>query len=336
MKTKKILSFTLVLLLLVFILVKTDVASGCIKDALFLCAESLVPSLFPFFVMSGLMVRLGMVSVLGKILSPFARILFKTSGKGAVAFVIGIICGYPTGAKVIGDMYKEKSITKSEAERLLAFCNNSGPLFIIGAIGTNMLHNHSLGVALYVIHFLSAVVTGIFLRNKGDNMKSENICDINTKNIGRAISESIESAVGAILNVCGYVLFFSLLCGIAKNVVLVSLLEVTTGAKTLITCGLSDKVLFILLSAVVGFGGVCVLFQVQSAVFGTGLSLKLYIFGKIFQAAVSSVMAFFYVNMFLAEPVFATVSQPVHMVNAVNIFFLISVVLSLVRLTKKG
>ena len=335
MKVKKTVTLSVICALMFFMLARTRETSVSVCNALVLCAESLIPSLFPFFVVSGILVNLGFVELFGKILSPVARVLFKTSGSGAVVFVIGIVCGYPTGAKVIAEMYKDKKLKKEEAERLLAFCNNSGPLFVIGAVGSNMLKNHSLGVALYIIHLLSAVFTGILFRYMGNSEKNARLCAIYTENIGRAISKSIESAVVSILNVCGYVVFFSVFCTMVKHVALVSLLEVSMGAKSIVLCGFSERVTFMLLSGILGFGGICVLFQIQSAVSGTGLSLRLYIPGKIFQACVSFVMAFLYVNLFEIKPAFANVTSSVNTVHPVLMMFIICAVYTVFCLMKK-
>ncbi len=336
MKVKKIVSFSLLCVLFIFMITKTKESTECVLDALKLCLNSVIPSLFPFFVLSGLLVNLGFITLFGKILAPISKLLFKTSGKGAVVFIIGIICGYPTGAKVIADMCKEKSIKKCEAERLLAFCNNSGPLFIIGAVGTTMLKNHSLGVALYVIHLMSAIFVGIIMRAFAKNEKATSVGDICTLNIGSAFAKSIESAVKSILNVCGYVVFFSILCAMANNVFLISILEVTTGAKALITQGFSEKITFVLLSAMLGFGGICVLLQVQSEAGKAGLSLKLYFLGKTLQAVISTLLSFVYVSIFDATTAFAPTSTAADTSYISLILFAASGIFSAYRLTKKG
>ena len=323
-------------MVLVFLIKETGIVVNSVISALSLCVSAVIPTLFPFFVISGLLVNLGFVTVLGKIFSPVSRVLFKTSGKGAVVFIIGILCGYPTGAKVIADMHKEKSLDKRECERLLAFCNNSGPLFLIGAVGTAMLKNYALGVVLYVIHFLSAVLTGVLFRNFANKKPLDCRNEICICSISDAITKSIENAVKTILNVCGYVVFFAILCAMVKNVFVISLLEVTTGAKTLITQGLSKEITIILLSGIIGFGGICVMLQVQSAVNGTGISLKLYVLGKLIQALFSMIMAFLYVSLFEIEPVFAVLNALDSLSNIPVVIFVSGVFFSLFCLTKKS
>jgi len=336
MKAKKITIFVLLLMFFLYLITQTEKVTACVVDALSLCVSAVIPSLFPFFVLSGILVNSGLAALFGKILTPVSKFLFKTSGVGAFAFVIGIICGYPTGAKVIADMCKEKRLSQKEASRLLAFCNNSGPLFIIGAVGTNMMHNHSLGIALYMIHFLSAVFVGVLLRSFGKSEISVQKNIICASNISTAVGKSVESAVKSILNVCGYVVFFSIVCAMVKNAILVSVLEVTTGAKMLIAQGFSEKTTFILLSGAVGFGGICVLFQVQGEAVKAGMSLRFYALGKVIQALSSMAMAYMYVNIFEIKPVFSVMSAPESSINSVVIIFLSGAFYSLIRLTKKG
>lgn len=336
MKVKKTVSALFIFLMLMFLLVKTDVVMTAVTGSLKLCATAVIPTLFPFFVVSGLLVNLGIVSVLGKILSPISRLLFKTSGKGAVVFVIGILCGYPTGAKVIADMCNEGNLAKKEGERLLGFCNNSGPLFVIGAVGNGMLGNHNLGVTLYIIHAVSAILTGIAFRSlaQGNYIREHN--EIVASSIGEAVAKSVETAVKSILNVCGYVLFFGVICSAFNNVFITSVLEVTTGARELIASAYSPKLMLVLLSGVIGFGGICVVFQVQSAVNAAGLSVKPYLVGKVIQAAIAMVLTVIYVNMSDAVCVFAPDNASKEVPNLMILLFLLGVVFTFLRLTKKS
>ena len=101
------------------------------KDGLVLWATAVVPSLFPFFISIELLSHTNIVKTLGKYLNPIMRPLFNVPGEGAFAFLMGLISGYPVGAKVVVKLFEQNIVTKDEAERLLAFTNNSGPLFII-------------------------------------------------------------------------------------------------------------------------------------------------------------------------------------------------------------
>ena len=106
------------------------------------------PSLFPFFAASEILVSSGFIKAAGILLEPVMRPLFNVPGSGSFALLMGVTSGYPVGAKITCDLHKNGLVTKTEAERLLAFTNNSGPLFIIGAVATGMYGVPSLGLFL--------------------------------------------------------------------------------------------------------------------------------------------------------------------------------------------
>ena len=111
---------------------------GAMKDGLKLCANVIVPSLFPFFVLSSLVVELGMSRYLGRLLEPVMAPLFRVNGSCATALALGFVGGYPVGARTAISLYENGQCSKTEAERMLAFCNNCGPAFILGVVGTGI------------------------------------------------------------------------------------------------------------------------------------------------------------------------------------------------------
>ena len=116
------------------ILINPGTASDAAKSALITCANSVIPSLFPFFVCSRMLIELGAAQKLGRVFSGIMTPFFGVGGGGALAFVLGIISGYPIGAKTVADLVTSGECSKSEGEKLLGYCNNSGPLFILGAV----------------------------------------------------------------------------------------------------------------------------------------------------------------------------------------------------------
>jgi len=342
MRYRKIILFLFVSILLWGMIAEVESVNTAVKDAVILCFEAVIPALFPFFVISTMMVNTGMISVLGKFFSPVSRVLFRTSGKGAVVFLIGILCGYPTGAKVVADGYSKGEFDKNEAERLLAFCNNSGPLFVIGTVGCAMLADRKAGIVLYVIHVISAILCGvsmgIFSKKKTVRFHEE----IVAVNFSKSLSESVERAVVSILNVCGYVVFFACVTTILNkyipNPVFLSLVEVTQGAKAIIGMNYPPDMTLVLLSGAIGFGGVCVAFQVKGVTASAGLSTKKYLLGKVFQMCVSMIVTKLYVRFFDTVSAFAPLSTTQRTFQAayiVSFLFLLCGIFTVYRLTKK-
>lgn len=133
------------------------------KNGLILWATAVVPSLFPFFVATELLSYTNIIAFFGKWLTPIVKPLLGIPGEGVFAFLMGLISGYPVGAKIVAHLKKQELCTKEEAERMLAFTNNSGPLFIIGTVGISLFGNTSVGILLFVTHVLACISVGIIL-----------------------------------------------------------------------------------------------------------------------------------------------------------------------------
>lgn len=199
------------------------------KNGLILWATAVIPSLFPFFVATEMLSYTNVVSFLGKWLSPIMIPLFGVPGEGAFAFIMGLISGYPVGAKIVSNFMEQEICTKEEAERMLAFTNNSGPLFIIGTVGITLFGNTVIGILLFITHILACISVGIFLnliskrKNTYNNKKHEfkKISRINnfhneSKNLsfsslGEVLGNSIKSATSTILMIGGFVVMFSVI-----------------------------------------------------------------------------------------------------------------------------
>ena len=134
------------------------------KNGLLLWACSVVPSLLPFFIATELLGYTNIVSILGRFLNRFMRPIFNVPGEGSFALIMGIISGYPVGAKIISNLKKQGICTVEECERLLSFTNNSGPLFIIGTVGVSLFSSSNIGFKLFVVHLISCLLVGVLFR----------------------------------------------------------------------------------------------------------------------------------------------------------------------------
>lgn len=294
-----------------------SVSASC-RDALRLCGEVIIPSLFPFFVMSLLLNKLGLPQYISSTLAPAAERIFGVSGAGASALIIGLTGGYPLGAAYIADMLSSGVISRREGERLLAFCNNSGPAFIMGAIGAGVFVSVRVGIYLYVIHILAAVLTGVVMRlvARGEVMrapgKAEARGDLPT--FGEALPEAVRGAVSAVLNVCGFVVAFSVPVSILDSegafslalgrvaeltgwelrrtrALLTGLLELGGGLGAMRGLGISPANIS-LAAFLVGWGGVSVHFQTASVIAGSGIKGVLHFAGRLISAGIGGIIAY--------------------------------------------
>ena len=290
-----------------------QVIASC-RHALTLCCELIIPSLFPFFLLSILLSRLGLPMLLGKLLSPASNLLFGVSGAGCTALLMGLCGGYPLGAAYIADMHSQGRIGKEEAEQLLGFCNNSGPAFIVGAIGTGVFHSVKAGLFLYSIHALSAMLCGIIMRCKSPETKQPEQVH-RQQPFPIAVTEAVKQAVVSVLNVCGFVVCFSVLTGLLEADGLISrlcgVLSYTSGTELHWTSsllvgfleigsgiglmrGLRLSPLNLALAAfLMGWGGVSVHFQTMAVISDSGLSGRAHLTGRMLNAGISTALAYF-------------------------------------------
>ena len=189
------------------LLVRSAVAGEAVRRGLTLCARSVVPALFPYFVVSGLFTSLGFAEGVGRRLAPVTEHLFGVGGAGASALFLGLLGGYPVGGRTAGQLYRAGRLEKDEAQRLLAFCNNAGPSFILGVVGLGCFQSLRSGVALYVIHALSAVMVGLLQKKKGHPCRRSLLPSSPPEKILPAFIHSVQDSAGAMVRICGFVVF---------------------------------------------------------------------------------------------------------------------------------
>lgn len=293
-------------------LCSAQVIQSC-RYAVELCLSLILPSLFPFFVLSILLNRLGLPGYLGRLLTPLASRVYGVTGAGASALLIGLTGGYPLGAAYIADMERSGAITAREGERLLAFCNNSGPAFIIGAVGAGAFGSGKAGLLLYLCHVLSALLTGLFFRQK-DYCREIPPLQLDSVYISHALPEAVKQAMGALLNVCGFVMCFTVLVGLLDaggafslvcghlsaafglelqftHAALTGVLELGSAAGAL--RGLAPTPLNMALAAgILGWGGVSVHFQTLAVLAGSKIKGALHFAGRLISASIGMVLAY--------------------------------------------
>lgn len=138
--------------------------SEAVRQGMELCEKVIVPAMFPFFILSNMVISLGLSQGIGRLLSPFMMPLFHLSGRCGTAILLGLVGGYPVGAKTAVELYELGQCTKEEGNHLLRFCNSGGPAFLCGVIATGMYHSMEVGLLLYGAHLGAAVTVGVLFR----------------------------------------------------------------------------------------------------------------------------------------------------------------------------
>ncbi|MEA4942336.1 Sporulation integral membrane protein YlbJ [bioreactor metagenome] len=293
MKKKAILCL-LAALGLAVLLADAEGVRQSVSEALTLCAGTVIPSQFLFLAASSLLVSLGVGEVLAPRLEFLMWPLFRVDGAGATALILGLVGGYPIGARTAAELYRENLVSEVEAERLLAFCNTANPAFLISVLGTGVFGSVRVGIWLWLIHVLSALLTGILFRGGA----ARRTCPrrrftARAVPFSAAVVGSVRRALESVLNICAFVTVFYVLArplqklpGIA-GAAAVGALELFS-VIPLLPGGHAG---FILAAVLSGWGGASVLCQTLAVLADSGLSTRNCLLGKAAQAGISGALA---------------------------------------------
>lgn len=285
-RMKGIYSALISTICLVILILDTETAITGAANGIDLCLRSILPSLFPFCLLTKLICS----PMLGKRI-PIMQYIGTLTGipQGAESILLlSFIGGYPIGAQCIDDAYQSRTISGRDAARMLAFCNNAGPAFLFGILGCLFPTTLPLW-SLYIIHILSAVLVGILLPGKSVDM-----CSLRPK-ATLTLSQALESSIKTIASVCGWIIVFRIILqfaerwlfgalGPAGQATVAGLLELSNGCIALSQVK-SMGLRYILCSLFLAFGGCCIC--MQTAAVARHIEYKLYLPGKVLQASLS-------------------------------------------------
>ena len=271
----------------------SDEIAHSVKSGLSLAVNVVIPSIFPFIILSDAlysMLRFDSSSMIGRAF----EWLFGISRNAVYAFLLGAVCGFPLGVKCTSDLYHEGLISREEAERLIGFCNNTGPAFLISGVGMGLRKNASEGLALYSAMLLSAVLVGIFFRKKASVA-----IHFQSKRTGFSLTKSIRSAGMNTITVSSYLVFFACAVGLLRNILgesylylsILPFIEIGSAASILSkTKLLSSEASLMLSGLAVGFSGLSVHLQALSFISDSDIRTGKYFVMKTIQGILSSLL----------------------------------------------
>ena len=274
------------LLLTYFILTHSSLSLYYAFHGLTLWYNKMIPSLLPFMILSGMLIRMHLSEKFVILIHPVLKRIFRCSPNVSYGIVMGFLCGFPMGAKVTADLLKEEKITACEARFLLSFCNNIGPVYFCTFV-IPTLEIQNIRLALFGMYGLP-LLYGIFLRYTFFRKELNAIYSeqpdhrvLQKASLLTALDDSIRSSIASISMLCGYMIIFNLL-NILPHIFLpqmhqyiAPLLEITGGIT------ISDNILPVYILILLPFGGLSCIAQTNSILQGTGLSIKNYIRHKL-------------------------------------------------------
>jgi hypothetical protein len=289
--------------LVVLLVAYSPIAAQGAREGLLICGQVIIPTLFPFFVLSGLFAALAQRKAAARLPAqrPPGRLqlmqrLFRQPAAAGGVLLIGLLGGYPMGAKATAQLFDRGLLTRRQAQCLLLYCVNAGPVFLIGVVGSALLGSRQAGLVAFAALSLASLLLALATRPllaavpQPPVGATQNSAQAAAKNSAKPANDSAErqaapqvqvpvQALGATLNVCAWVVLFSCLCALLQLLPLAmhpaipalnALLEVSSGVVQAIRAGMPLPVV----CAVLGWAGVSVHCQILGDLRKIGLRLR--------------------------------------------------------------
>lgn len=297
-----------------FFLVYPQETAKSVSQGIELCVSTVVPSLFPFMVLSQIFVSGAFCEKLSEKLGKLTSFLFSLSPLGFSVVLISFVGGYPTGAIVARKLFEDGKISKHDFRHLLLFAVNPSPAFAIGAVGSAMLFSKEVGIIIFSSVVLSSLVLGVFSKivktggESGDSFSPKSVTVL--KPFSRCVVESITESGKSILFISFSILFFSAVLSIFDRLFPSKELSMFFGALLEVTCGCKrcfESYPAEIIAGIIGWGGLCTHFQIMREVILSGLQRSVFFVFRLLHGALSAVICSFLLKLFKsAVPVFSS------------------------------
>lgn len=293
-KTINTLMICLLLTIVIFMITRSNKVIESVTFSISIWKDNLFPTLFPFFIVSSLLMHYGFVDIIGNFLSYPMQKLFHLPGCCGFVLASSLFSGFPSGAKYTVDLVKTNKITQKEAETLLTFTHYSNPLFILGMIGTLLLNNQKIAYLILISHIISGLLVGIIFSKK-ENPTSNKIShitktELSNKSFGEVLTTTIFDSLNTMFLLLGVVTIFLILTTLINEiitlpdylqVIISGILEMTQGVKLASTLELPFILKTVLITGIISFGGLSVHTQVISIISSKKIKYKPFLLARI-------------------------------------------------------
>ncbi|MDR2752681.1 MAG: hypothetical protein LBB50_00025 [Oscillospiraceae bacterium] len=264
------------------------------REGLVLCGQVIIPSMYPFFVLAGLFVRLHARRPQRH--SPLLWAVLRQPPAALGAIVLGCLGGYPMGAKTAAQLLEQGCLTRQQAQRLQLFCVNAGPAYLIGAVGTAMIGSRRAGILLFVSMLAAGLLLGVLTRalaGEEHALRPQEPAGASRTPFDQLLLLAVRQATGAMLGVCAWIVLFATLCALLRLLptglwgtipLLNVFFEVSSGTAAVTRAQLPLPVL----CAALGWGGLGVHCQILGDLRKTGMPLRLFWVSRLLHGALAA------------------------------------------------
>lgn len=294
-----IIGVSATLMLMAALLLTSDSVADAARNGLLLCGKTLIPAIFPFLVLNGILMRLRFPEWIGQWLGKPLGKCFGIHSSCVAAILVGLFSGFPSGAASAYRIREKGLCQDRDMNRAVRLSSIAAPGFLIAGVGSGMLDSPRLGLALWLLQLAAVFSVGIgeallFGRTTRHELFAP---PAHSQNMMRIIAEALREAADAMIAICGAVLFFSILIGLVTLFpfppivicFLAGLLEITSGI-TLCASLLPPTSAFIMIAGAIGWSGFSVHAQTIMVTNGK-LSIWQYLLAKALTALITALFA---------------------------------------------
>ena len=296
------------LICLIEIVFNKDMIFNTVAYSLNLWVNSIIPSLFPFFIISNIMISYDAVNYIPLFIKKIFRVIFKVNDNILTLFFLSILSGFPSSGINTRLMYDRHMIDSYEASRALVFTHFANPLFILGTVGTLFLHNSEFGMIIMISHYIPNIILGIMTRSDIKNSCIKNNNYYNKISFPKIFIDSIKKAIDNLLLIVGTVTCFLVISVIITNIfnfdiytesIIKGILEMTIGLKSIASLNIASIYKVVISSMILSFGGLSVHMQILSFIEDTNISYKSFFIARIYHSILSGVFAYILYYFFI-------------------------------------
>lgn len=307
-KYKNLLIIIILLFIFFEILFNKLIIINTVMESLNIWVKAIIPSLFPFFVISDLLITYNFIDYIPNKIKKYICRLLNISDSALSILILSMVSGFPSNGRNTHNLYNKGKISKEEASYILMYTHFSSPVFILTTCSLIYLKSEKLGIILLLSHYLSNIIIGILFRNiNKPSLDNSTIKEHKSQNFTINLIKSIRSSIDSLLLILGILTVFLIISSLIINIIhsnlytsaiIRSILEMTLGLKYIASLNISMMHKVILFSAILSFGGLSVHMQVMAQIIEDKISCKYYLIGRIFQVLFSIVLSFIFYKIF--------------------------------------
>lgn len=326
-KYKKLVFNMLIFALILFLLLNSKILITSINNSIDIFVYKLVPALFPYLLITEILMRSNKIYDLSYGISYALYKLFRIPNHATATVIIGFLLGYPNAAKCVLKMYNEGQIDKRLANKLISFTSNANPSYIIATIGIGVFKSFDIGVLLAISHYLSAIIIGVFLTPSYNNNIIQQT-KVNSNSFAKIyspfdlLSTSILGSLKTLAYIFAYTTIFSLIPTVIFNVLnlpsiikatIIGLCEISNGINNIQLLSVSLNLKIVLTSFILSFSSLMILVQIFTFASKAQVCFKDLLKYKLWQGGLSSIITYILLNYIYTptHSVFASIDNVV-------------------------